>query len=640
MARKLTLKNNFRESHLFTHRIIVLVVLIVLATLALISRLFFLQVTNHDVYITLSNQNQLGLIPVEPNRGLIMDRNGILLAENIPIFSLVVTPDHVPNLNKLVAQLGQIIELTPEDIKQFHKGLKEHRAFQPIPLKVKLSEDEVARFYVNQYKFPGVTVNAGMFRHYPYGREFVSILGYVARINEQEMKQIDQGNYAGSSSMGKLGIEKYYEKELHGTVGYQQVEVDANGRLVRTLNRFPPIRGDNIYLSVDTRLQLAVEKILGQEKGAVVIIKPQTGEILALVSTPGYDPNPFVIGIDPKHYKELRNSPDKPLYNRAVRGIYPFASTIKPYLAIAALDSNTITTSYSIHDPGYFGIAGVRHIYRDWKKEGHGIVNLPKAVTVSCDVFFYGLAVKLGVKRMYNYLRQFGFGQLTGVDLNEELAGLVPSPEWKKRKLHAKWFIGDTVAAGIGQGYMLATPLQLAQGAAILANRGKRFRPHFLLKLEKPDWTIEELKPILEPPVVLKDLDNWDVIIKAMGNVTSTPQGTAAVAFANVPYTVAGKTGTAQLTKIVGENVHGGDAALPKYLRNHKLFISFAPIENPQIAVAVVVENSTLAPKVARAIYDYYFGATHQFGLPDIQPQAIDGSDGLADATNPQRGGD
>lgn len=643
MTRKrVTFKNNLRESQLFNRRIIVFVVMILLCSIGLVSRLFFLQVVDHNVYKTLSNQNQLSLIPVEPNRGLIMDRNGVLLAENVPIFNLVITPDHVSDLNNTITQLGDIIQLTPEDMKRFKKELNQHRPFQPVPIKVKLSEDEVARFYVNQYRFPGVAVSVGMFRHYPYGKEFVSILGYVARINEQEMKQIDQINYAGSSSIGKLGIEKYYERELHGKVGYQQVEVDANGRYVRTLNRFHPTRGDNIYLTIDSRLQLATEKILGNEKGSVVIIKPSTGEVLALVSAPGYDPNPFVIGIDAKRYKELRDSPDKPLYNRAIRGIYPFASTIKPYLAIAGLDTGTIGLGYGIHDPGYFAMAGVHHMYRDWKKEGHGYVNLPKAITVSCDTFFYGLAVKLGVDRMHTYLQKFGFGQLTGIDLNEELAALVPTPQWKRKRLHAKWYIGDTIVAGIGQGYMLATPLQLAQGIATIANHGKRFRPHLLQKKVNPDGTIEELKPIPEAPIELKNEKNWDIVIKAMGEVTSTLHGTAAVAFANTPYTVAGKTGTAQLTKIVGENTHGSDAALPKHLRNHKLFIAFAPIENPQIALAVLVENSTLAPKVARSIFDYYFGMTHQFGIPPNNPVAVDGSDGLPEneLTNQQHGGD
>ena len=568
-----------------------------------------------------------------------MDRNGILLAENVPIFSLMLTPDHVLDIDKTIAGLKRIIEISPEDMKRFQKELYQSRRFQSVPLKLKLSEDEVARFYVNQHRFPGVTINAGMVRHYPYGKEFVSVLGYVARINEQEMKVIDQINYAGSNSIGKIGIERHYEKELHGRVGYQQVEVDANGRLVRTLKQYLPIRGTNLYLTIDSRLQMAVEKILGEEKGAIVIIRPKTGEVLALVSYPGYDPNPFVIGIDPKHYRELRDSPEKPLYNRAIRGIYPFASTIKPYLAIAGLDSGVVGPGYAIRCPGWFAMSGVHHVYRDWRKEGHGAVNLPRAITVSCDTFFYGLAVKLGVTRMYTYLRQFGFGILTGIDLNEELAGLVPSPQWKLKKLHSKWYIGDTIAAGIGQGYMLATPLQLAQGVAIIANKGIRYRPHLLMKQEDPDGTIEEIKPIKVPPVILKNYKDWDLIIKAMGDVTSTPQGTAAVAFAKVPYTVAGKTGTAQLIRIVGENYHGSDAQLPKYLRNHKLFISFAPIDNPQIAVAVLVENSIIAPKVARAIYDYYFGITHQFGMTEASLIATDSNDGQGDATQ-ARGGD
>lgn len=631
-----TIKNNYRESHLFTRRIIVLVVLIVAATLSLVSRLVFLQVVDHDLYTTLSNQNQLSLIPIEPNRGLIMDRHGVLLAENIPIFNLMVTPDHVPDMEKTIENLKQLIEITPEDMKRFKKELYQHRPFQAVPFKLKLTEDEVARFSVNQYRFPGVSIHAGMFRHYPYGPEFVSVLGYVARINEQELKQIDQINYAGSSAIGKIGIENYYEKELHGRVGYQQVEVDANGRFVRTIKQYPPIRGANLYLTVDSQLQMAIVKILGKEKGAVVVIRPKTGEVLAMVSYPGYDPNPFVIGIDPKRYSELRNSPEKPLYNRAIRGVYPFASTIKPYLALAGLDSGAIGPGYAIRCPGWYTLPGVHHVYRDWRKEGHGVVNLPKAITVSCDTFFYGLAVKLGINRIYKYLREFGFGRLTGIDLNEELAGLVPSPEWKMKKLHSKWYIGDTVAAGIGQGYMLTTPLQLAQGAAVIANRGIRYRPRLLLKQEDPDGTVEVIKPIKEDPVILKNPKYWDTVIKAMEDVTSSLRGTAAVAFARAPYTVAGKTGTAQLTRIVGENYHGSDAQLPKHLRNHKLFISFAPVDNPQIAVAVLVENSTLAPKVARAIFDYYFSSTHQFGMSPTPLVAADGSDNIL----PQEGDD
>lgn len=619
MSRKRTaLKNYFRESHLFTRRIYVLIFMVILATLSLVTRLAYLQIKDHALYTTLSNQNQLSLIPIEPNRGLIYDRNGVLLADNVPVYSLDVTPDHVPNLEQTVTNLKKIIAVTSEDLKRFRKELRQHRPFQAVAFKVKLTEDEVARFYVNQYNFPGVAVNAGLYRRYPLGKEFVSVLGYVARINEQEMKVIDQTNYSGSHSMGKIGIEKYYEKELHGKVGYQQVEVDAAGRYVRTLKRFPPIRGDNLYLSIDSKLQLAIEKIMTTEEvaGAVVVIKPKTGEVLALTSHPGYDPNAFVIGIEPEAYKQLRNSPDKPLYNRAIRGVYPFASTIKPFLAIAGLDSEVINLSYSIRDPGYFGIAGVNHIYRDWKKHGHGIVNVIKAVTVSCDTFFYGVAVKLGVRRMERYLNKFGFGLLTGIDMMEELPGLIPSPEWKMKRVHSKWFIGDTVAAGIGQGYMLTTPLQLAQGTATIANKGVRFRPRLLQKIEKPDGTIEELKPTPEPPLELKNPKYWDLIIGAMNDVTK-PGGTAVVAFEGTPYSVAGKTGTAQLIKIVGENVHGGDAALPKNLRNHRLFIAFAPVEDPQIAVAVLVENSSIAPKIARQVLDYYFiEETHQYVDP------------------------
>lgn len=611
--KKLTIKNYFRESHLFMRRIIFLFFITITSCAALVARLAYLQISQHDIYTTLSNQNQLSLIPIEPNRGLIYDRNGILLAVNTPVFSLDIIPDRVPHLETTIKQLQQIISITSEDLKRFKKEASQHRKFQPISIKVKLTEEEVAKFSLHQYRFPGVKIKAGVIRHYPYGKEFVHVLGYVARINEQEMKKINQTNYSGSTTIGKLGIEKYYEKELHGIVGYQQEEVDASGRSVRTLKRFKPVPGDNIYISIDTRLQMAIEEIMRNEKGAVVVIKPKTGEILALVSYPAYDPNPFVIGIDPKQYKSLREDPEKPLYNRAIRGVYPFGSTIKPFYAIAGLDSGVIDTSYSIRDPGYFALPGLEHLYRDWRKGGHGVVNVAKAIVVSCDTFFYGLAVKLGINRMAKYLNKFGFGELTGIDILEELPGLVPTPQWKMRKWHSKWFTGDTVSAAIGQGYVLTTPLQLASGMAAIANRGVRYKPRLLLKVEKPDGNVEEIKPVSLPPIILESPRTWDVVIKALNTAATTPQGTAYAAFQNVPYAVAAKTGTAQLVKIVGENVHGGDAALPKHLRNNRLLIAFAPVENPQIAVAVLVENSTIAPLVARRVMDYYFYLNHQY---------------------------
>lgn len=614
MAKKrVTIKNYFRESHLFMRRIIFLFIVTTAASGALVARLAYLQISQHKIYTTLSKQNQLSLIPIEPNRGLIYDRNGVLLAENTPVFSLDIVPDRVPHLDSTIKQLQQIISITSEDLKRFRKELKQHRGFQPVSIKLKLTEEEVAKFSVQQYRFPGVKINAGVIRHYPYGKQFVHVLGYVARISEQEMKHIDQTNYSGSNTIGKIGIEKYYEKELHGIVGYQQEEVDASGRSVRTLKKFKPVSGDNIYLSIDSRLQMAIEELMANEKGAVVVIKPNTGEVLALVSYPGYDPNPFVMGIDPKQYKALREDPDKPLYNRSIRGVYPFASTIKTFYAIAGLDAGVVSPSFSIRDPGWFVLPGLKHVYRDWRKGGHGVVNLPKAIIVSCDVYFYGLAVKLGINRIATYLHRFGFGELSGIDLAEELPGLVPTPQWKMKKWRSKWFLGDTVSAAIGQGYVLTTPLQLAAGMAIVANRGVRYKPHLLIKVEKPDGNVIEMKPPRLPPVALKNPNNWDVVIKALRDATSTPQGTAYAAFLNVPYTVAGKTGTAQLTRIWGENIHGGDVALPKHLRNHKLFIAFTPVEKPQIAVAVLVENSTIAPRLARRVIDYYFYLNQQY---------------------------
>lgn len=600
------LKNHHIETNLFTRRIIVSVVLIVLLLATLIGRLFYLQVANFKLYATLSEQNQLTLIPIDPARGRIYDRNGVILADNYPAYSLDVIPNIVPDFDTTLEQLKKIINITPEDLEQYKKALKQHHQFDRIPLKLKLTDEEVARFYLNQYRFPGVVITARMMRYYPYAGSMVSAIGYVGRINEQEAKTLDQANYSASNYIGKMGVEKYYETQLHGTVGYQQVETDASGRVVRVLKRIPPIPGDNLYLSIDSKLQMVAEQALGDDAGAVVAIDPQTGEVLALASKPNYDPNLFVRGIPAKEYKALQDAPDRPLYNRAIRGLYATGSTIKPYYALQGLDTNTITTEFKIHDPGWFALAGSSHLFRDWVKTGHGIVDVHKAIVQSCDVFFYTLASKMGITKMDDILSRFGFGQKTGLDVDEEVPGILPSPKWKRAALGQPWFTGDTINIGIGQGYMLTTPLHMAHAASIIANRGISVVPHLLKSAQQPDGTITPLQPVKQTTVILNNPENWNVVINAMEGVITEPHGTASRFGRTPPYTVAGKTGTAQVPRPLKYN-EMDDVDIPKPYKSNSLFIAFAPVDNPKIVVAVLVEHHHgQAVVVAKQVIDYY----------------------------------
>lgn len=583
---------------------------ICLLVLCLVARLAYLQIYKQDLYTTMATQNWLDLVPIEPTRGLIYDRNGVLLAENIPVFSLDLIPVKVNNLNNTLNELRKIIEISDNDIAQYKKQVKQHRRFDEIPLKLRLTEIEVARFAENQHRFPGVLVKARLMRHYPFGNSFSHVLGYVGRINTQELNEIDQTNYSASHYIGKLGIEKFYEEELHGDVGYEQVENDASGEALRTLKEIKGTPGKNIYLTIDSNLQLAAEKALHGNRGAIVIIQPATGQVLAMVSEPTYDPNLFVLGISQKDFHELQVSKDRPLYNRALRGLYPLASTIKPYIALAALNSGIITPSDTISDPGWFQLRNSEHHFRDWQHKGHGTVNISKAITVSCDTFFYGLAVKMGIHRIDNMLTQFGFGSPTGLDLDDELSGIVASPEWKRKMRGAHWYEGDTVISGIGQGFMQATPLQLAAAVSTIANRGERFMPYLLLGEQLPGKPYVAQAPTPLDPVTLTNADTWNIVIKAMQEVVSSPSGTAYRFGRNAAYTAAGKTGTAQIITRRGNNANEEDNQnlIAEHLRDHRIFVVFAPVENPQIAVAIISENSNTAIESAREIVDYYLG--------------------------------
>lgn len=636
MPKRIPIKNHYQEVRLTTRRsLIALVVMLVLVAL-LIIRLGFLQLARHDLYTTLSKKNWLDLVPIEPKRGLIYDRHGVLLAENIPIFSLDVLPYQLNNIPKTLADIAKIIPLSDADIAQFQKALKEHRRFDEIPLKLRLSENEVATFYENQYRFPGVLIRARLMRYYPSGDSFSHVVGYVGRISPDELQDIDAGNYSASNYIGKSGIEKYYEEDLHGTVGFQQAETDASGQVIRVLKQINPVPGKNIYLTIDSGLQKVAEDALGDFRGAIVAIQPSTGQILAMVSKPGFDPNLFVNGIDEADFKALQESPNRPLYNRAIRGLYPPASTIKPYIAIAGLNTGVITPEFTIFDPGFFQLKNSAHIFHDWRKHGHGTVDLDKAIMSSCDTYFFTLATKLGVVRIDSMLKQFGFGEETGVDLMDEIGGVLPSPEWKRKTSGTAWYPGDTLNMTVGQGFMQVTPLQMAEGISIIANRGKRVTPYLMLGDQEPGKPYIQEQPLQLDPVTLTDPSIWTDVINGMEDVARNPQGTAYSIFGKAPYTIAGKTGTAQVfsRKSADQDI-SNLTALPENLYDHTLFVVFAPADNPQIAIAIIAENSGkgLAAEahgpsvgIAKKMLDYYF-------LPPPTPTKVNVDNGTHNAT-------
>ncbi len=601
-------KQRIEEKTLFQRRLAIAATVMILLIAVLIGRLIALQIFEHAKYKALSEANQYNMIPIPPPRGLIYDRNGVLLADNMPVYSLDIINKVVKDIPGTIKSLQQIIAISPDDIEQFQKIRRQSRPLEPMPLKMKLSDDEVAKFYLNQYRFPGVMVNARLIRHYPMGDTMVTPIGYVGRINEEEMKKVDQTNYSASNYIGKIGLEKHYEALLHGKVGYQQVEIDAGGRVVKTLKRTEPVPGANIYLSIDSKLQIAAEKALGDHRGAVVAIDPQTGQVLALVSNPRYDPNIFVRGVTPSEFSALQNAPDRPLYNRAVRGQYPPGSTIKPFYAIEGLDSETVTPGFKINDPGYFSLPNSRHVYRDWKKGGHGVVDVYRAIVVSCDIYFYNLAVKMGIDKMEDILKRFGFGANTGLDIDEELSGNVPNPQWKKQNRHEQWYPGDTVITGIGQGFLLFTPVQQAAATAALAMHGKRFQPRMLLKIQNQDGSVVAPPPVPLAPVNLTHPKVWDLVIAGMVGVVRDQGGTAYAFGRNPPYNVAGKTGTAEVPRPAIYKTYTSNAGIPEKYRSHSWFIAYAPVENPSIALCVIVENNPgKAVIVAKQIFDYYF---------------------------------
>jgi penicillin-binding protein 2 len=621
MSRSVRLKDHWAEQRLFGRRVLAATTVILVCLGALFSRLVYLQVVKHDYFSDLSQGNRIRIDPVPPSRGLIFDRNGVPLALNRPAYQLEVTRELTPDLPDTLHRLVGLGLMPAEDYERMLRTIKARRSFESVPVRLQLSEEELARFAVNRPDFPGVEVRPRLTRYYPLGGTGVHALGYVAAISEQDQERIDTANYAGTTLIGKLGIERAYEDDLHGETGYQQLLVNAQGRRVERvgltapdLERREPMAGKDLYLAVDARVQKAAEDALVGRRAAVVAIDPRNGDVLAFVSTPTFDPNGFARGLTYAEYAALSENIDVPLFDRALRGEYPPGSTIKPMVALAALETGVVDADTTKLCRGAFQLPGSSHRFRDWKKGGHGTVNLHSAIAQSCDVYFYGVADRMGIDRLHEFLTKFGLGAPTGIDIGGERKGLVPSREWKKKAFKNKdlqtWFPGETVIAGIGQGFMLATPLQLAQAAATVSMRGKRFAPRLVTAMrDSVTGEVRKIPPREMPPVTVSKPEYWDAIIGGMVGVTNDPTGTARRSQAGAPYVMAGKTGTAQVFS-VGQNQKYSDKDVAERLKDHALFIAFAPAQDPKIAVAVMVENgksgSGTAAPIARKVIDAY----------------------------------
>jgi penicillin-binding protein 2 len=605
MAGRVRVKDEWQESRTFGARMLVGGMMAVLLFLVLVARLLHLTVFEHERYLVLSDGNRVRVEPLAPNRGLVFDRNGVLLAENTPNYQLEVIPEQVPDLDDTVARLSALVELRPSDLERFREARRSQRRFQPIPLRLRLSEQEVARFSVHRHEFPGVDIQARLTRDYPYGPLFAHAVGYVAAINEREAKGLDAARYAGTQSIGKLGVELSYEDALHGQPGTRQIETNAQGRELRELEVVAPVPGRDVHLNLDLELQRAADAALGERRGAVVALDPRDGAVLAFVSKPAYDPNLFVDGIDSTTFDALNTDPRRPLYNRALNGIYPPGSTIKPLVAVSAIERGYGTRH--VYCRGEWYLQGVKRPFRDYRNTAHGDVDLRRAIGESCDSYFYELGRDLGIDRLHADLMRFGLGRLTGIDLHGERSGLVPSREWKRRVKRAPWYLGESVIAAIGQGYMLATPLQLAQAAAVVAERGGGFAPSMVRMTRDPTTGREAPHRGAPWPAIALRASAWEQVIGGMTDVVHGARGTARASGAGSSYRFAGKTGTAQVYSL-GANERYEESDVAEELRDHGLFIAFAPLDEPRIAVAVVVENggggARAAAPVARQVLD------------------------------------
>src|SRR5437773_6653980 len=630
-----------RDRFYFRRRLGIAAFMVLIAFAGLFARFLYLQVVQHGHYQTLAETNRIAIVPIVPNRGAVTDRNGIVLAQSYSGYTLEIMPSRVKNLDETIDALAQIVDVQPRDRKRFRKLLEESRNFESLPLRTRLSDEEVARFAVHRYRVPGVEIKARLFRQYPFAAIASHGIGYIGRINDKDVERIadwdDVANYKGSDYIGKVGVELSYERELHGTTGWEEVEVDANGRAVRTLSRTPPVSGNNLRLSLDIKLQQAAEAAFGDRRGALVAMDPRLGDVLAVVSVPGYDPNLFVDGIDPANWQELNESPDKPLLNRPLRGAYPPGSTIKPFLALSALNSGKRTPAQTIFDPGFFQIPGQAHRFRDDKPGGHGTVDMYKSIVVSCDTYYYLLANETDIDETARFMTRLGFGQKTGNDNEGELTGTLPSRAWKRQRFagknfreeHRKWYLGDSISAGIGQGYNAFTPIQLAHAIAVIANDGVSYTPD-LVKSVQILKTGEVREIARDPASTLGVEPEYPAVVKnALGGVNR--EGTSAAACKYAKYVSGGKTGTAQVYSLKGERY--SEHRVDERLRDHAWFVAYAPADKPRIALAVLVENggfgAQAAAPVARKVLDYYLLGDSAVGPAPVvsQPGGDDESD-------------
>ena len=611
-SRRERLKDLYNEKQTFSTRIISGVVIALVLSAVLVARLINLQVLDHDYYSTRSDDNRMRINPVPPVRGFIYDRKGTLLAQNKPAFVLEVTPEQIGNLDEAIKRLQPLISLTPKDIERFKDRARKSPRYRGVALRTNLSMEEVARYELNRYDFHGMDVTAGLTRNYPMGVSASHVIGYVGGINEEEMKELDPREYQGLVQIGKVGVEKSHEELLRGTPGAKIIEANAYGRPLRELDYRLGAPGKNLFLSLDAQVQAVAEQALAEFDGSVVAIDPRNGEIIAMVSKPGFDPQLFVEGIDQESYRNLNNDPDRPLFNRTLQGLYPPGSTVKPAMALAGLEFKAVTPEHGEYCKGEFTLPGSSHKYRCWKRKGHGYVDMATGVTESCDIYFYQLALSLGIDRIYEAMTQFGFGHSTGVDLPLEKAGLMPSREWKKRYRKENWYPGETLNTGIGQGYTLVTPMQLTQMVARIAMRGGGFKPHIVHASEDAlTHAMEVVTPEALDPIQMNDAQSWETVISAMEAVAQSPGGTAYRIGKDAPYRIAAKTGTAQVAGLSQDEAKAPDqASIPMRLRDHALFIAFAPAENPMIAVGVIAEHGghggSVAGPVARMVMDQY----------------------------------
>jgi penicillin-binding protein 2 len=607
------LKNYEKELYFFQLRVGFAGAAVLLAFALLLARFVHLQVLQHDTYASKAEDNRISIVPIAPNRGLILDRNGVVLARNYSAYTLEIFPAKVKDVERTIQELSEVVEVQSKDRSRFRKLYAEVRNAESLPIRTRLSDEEVARFAANRYRFPGVEIKARLFRQYPHGELASHVIGYIGRINQKDQERLAElevdANYRGTDFIGKAGLEASYQQELHGTTGMEQVEIDAGGRGIRTLARTPAQAGNNITLTLDIRLQEVAEVAFGERRGALVALEPSSGEVLALVSKPGFDPNLFVDGIDPQSWAELNNSPDRPLNNRAIAGVYPPGSTFKPFMAMAALELGKRNFKSAIHDPGYFEFGGRR--FHDSKRGGHGYVDLYNSIVKSSDTFYYILANDLGIDAIAGFMGKLGFGAKSGIDLEGEATGVLPSPEWKQKRFRKpeqqKWYAGETISIGIGQGYNAYTPMQLALAMATLAAGGDMYRPRLVSYIDNQrTGERRHVEPVLHKRVALRP-EHVDFVKQAMAGVNK--EGTGARAFAGAAYTSGGKTGTAQVIGLKQGEKYDEKKVAERH-RDHSLFVAFAPVENPRIALAVIVENggfgARAAAPIARAVLDYF----------------------------------